>query len=242
MTATSFHHQVRQLLDGDADALPAVERFVRRCDRRLDDDGVAQVIVHVLELARGPGLPDPDPLLLYVRKASQRLGARQRRRREREVPHVTEPTVRACWPSAEALIEAAQDTRVWGMEAHWIELLRPLVEVVIATYRVDHRATARRTWALWWWQRQGDPSLDVAYRSMDEVVARDGNGLTRRRRPTQWRRHRDKLLRRRSRFRERLRRAIEAQARSGALAEDDARYLLDRVLPWLSDHSTEDDA
>lgn len=244
MTATSFRHHLLQLLDGHGDdhVFDAVRAYVAGCDRHLDDDDVADVLCHLFERAQGPGLPDaPEVLQRQVRAMCQRLGSARRRQRARH--HGTADTASlpsAAWLDPEQLAIVNDDALLWGVPRGWMARLDALAEAVVRTYRVDHRVTAARTWRLWCWQREGDPDRGIEFLAMEDVVARDGHGLTRHRHPERWRRYRDRLLRRRSRFRERLRDHIETERRRGVLCDDDARYLLDHVLPWLSHHEPED--
>ena len=236
MTAQRLHRWVEGLLHHRTDerAFAELLQFVRRCPFRgeLDDDEAYDVVGHLLQQAHGHGLCDPDDLLRQARTlAHRRLDQRQRHER-RTVAF--DHGVDSALPDAD-LLDAEDRAERHEAVAPYLDALHALAADAIASYRADRREIAQHTWELWCWQRRSGSD----FRSQHELVARAFHGTLHDTDPARWRRRRDRLMRRRSRLRQRMRDLLDERLRAGQGDAGTLRHQRDHVLPWLSNHSSE---
>jgi hypothetical protein len=211
------------LSSDDVDRLRALARstFVRH---QASDDDLTEVVaewcLHALIEREAPA----DELLRELRRLCQR----QKREAVRGPPTGAPPPPPTVDPHEQLCARRRRQAHL-AERAAQLRILEPIVLRAIEGYRVDRRALAHTTWELWLWQR----NLGGPYRDVCAVVARAFHGMRDRDR-RRWVRHRDRLMRRRSRLRQALRDTIAAAAADGTLSPATAHGLLHDVLPWLS--------
>jgi len=243
MTEQTLHQALTDLRDGRstaaAHALP--QWLLQVVPGGIDDPEEVAAQVHTalwLALVDGAIHPDDEDRTSVKRRVE--ACARVERRRQRHGRRRVDPAGIAD-PSgdpAQGPAAAAEDDAArLGEVRQRLEVFEAMAARCAETYRVDRRRLARKTWRLWRWQRRSDPAR---YRPVHELVAKEFPKLPKttssRHHPPTWRRHRDRLMRRRTRLRHRLESHIDDEHQQGRLVREDRATFLHAVLPWYGNH------